>query len=170
VNQWAALKRLSFVVDDEDFADLVSRSGLPVRSPVTPDSFREDYSHHVCDASGWPRDFETLDETHVAEGIPVFSLSGRIEGRTTGSRTKCRSKGCPGWFVGILWETGQQMYLCSEGWHFDRSRVRIDIIGGGEISARYVSPAPLGVHPAPRAEWPKKADLNLRRGWRVHPR
>lgn len=93
----------------------------------------------------------------------VRSISGRYEGRTTGSRSPCRSATCTGWFVGVLWETGQQMYLCSEGWDFDPTTLTVQIVCGGEISARFINP----VDPAPREEWPTRAELAYRAGWRA---
>jgi len=132
------------------------------------------YSEAVCSKDGWPRMLPYSSEKQIKEGILLFSVSGNVEGRATGSRHKCisgkgTSKKCPGWFIGVLWETGQQMYICSEGWHYDYKNNRIDVIGGGEISARYISPKPLGVLPLPRDEWPERDALARRKGWRVSP-
>src|SRR5437588_8392618 len=98
----------------------------------------------------WPVEFPTTVDDKVREGLVVRSLSGAIEGRTTGSRRPCISHSCPGWFVGVRWETGQLMFPCSEGWHYDSETRTLRITGGGEISARFVSPKPLGVDPLPR--------------------
>ena len=132
------------------------------------------YSEAVCSKDGWPRMLPYSSEKQIKEGIPLFSVSGNVEGRATGSRRKCiagksDSDKCPGWFIGVLWESGQQMYICSEGWHYDLETDRIDVIGGGEISARFVSPKPLGVPPLPRDEWPDRDALARRKGWRVSP-
>ena len=132
------------------------------------------YSEAVCSKDGWPRMLPYSSEKQIKEGIPLFSVSGNVEGRATGSRRKCISgksdiDKCPGWFIGVLWESGQQMYICSEGWHYDSENDRIDVIGGGEISARFVSPKPLGVPPLPRDEWPDRDALARRKGWRVSP-
>jgi hypothetical protein len=132
------------------------------------------YSEAVCSKDGWPRMLPYSSEKQIKEGIPLFSVSGNVEGRATGSRRKCiagksDSDKCPGWFIGVLWESGQQMYICSEGWHYDSENDRIDVIGGGEISARFVSPKPLGVPPLPRDEWPDRDALARRKGWRVSP-
>jgi len=132
------------------------------------------YSEAVCPRDGWPRMLPYSSEKQIKEGIPLFSVSGNIEGRATGSRRKCiagksDSDKCPGWFIGVLWESGQQMYICSEGWHYDLETDRIDVIGGGEISARFVSPKPLGVPPLPRDVWPDRESLVRRKGWRVSP-
>ena len=132
------------------------------------------YSEAVCSKDGWPKMLPYSSEKQIKEGIPLFSVSGNVEGRATGSRRKCISgKGtsdkCPGWFIGVLWESGQQMYICSEGWHYDSENNRIDVIGGGEISARFISPKPLGVPPLPRDEWPERDALARRKGWRVSP-
>jgi len=118
---------------------------------------------------GWPGGFPVTATGTVAEGIPVFSRTEGIEGRTTGSRRKCASPGCPGWFIGVRWETGQMMYVCSEGWTYDRANRTVRITGGGEISARVVSPKPLGTPPLPREEWPSRSALTGK-GWRSRRR
>ena len=127
------------------------------------------YSLTVYSKDGWPKMLPYSSDKQIKEGIPLFSVSGNIKGRATGSRRKCASKKCPGWFIGVLWESGQQMYICSEGWHYDSENDRIDVIGGGEISARFISPKPLGVPPLPRREWPDRDALARRKGWRVSP-
>jgi hypothetical protein len=114
----------------------------------------------------WPNEFPTRADNRVAEGLVVTSKSGRLEGRTTGSRRPCSSTGCPGWFIGVLWETGQQTYICSEGWRYDPASNSVRVVDGGEISARWVSPPPEGVQPMPQSEWPDRAALARRRGWR----
>ena len=114
---------------------------------------------------GWPGGFPVTAAGTVAEGIPVFSRTEGIEGRTTGSRRKCASAGCAGWFIGVRWETGQMMYVCSEGWTYDRANRIVRITGGGEISARVVSPKPLGTPPLRREEWPPRSALTGK-GWR----
>jgi hypothetical protein len=97
----------------------------------------------------------------------VWSLSGNIEGRTTGARLRCLSIGCPGWFIGVTWETGQGFRPCSQGWRYDPVTKTVRITGGGEISARFVAPAPLGTPPLPREQWPPRDLLVKRMGWRV---
>ena len=130
-------------------------------------ALRRLYLLNVCNEDGWPKMLPYLSDNQIEEGIRLLSVSGTIEGRTTGSRRKCSAKACPGWFIGVLWETGQQMYLCSEGWHYNAESHQIDVIGGGEISARFVSPKPLGVPPLPRNEWPDRQSLAHRKGWRL---
>ena len=117
----------------------------------------------------WPTTFPIEPSGGVAEGLVVRSVSGAIEGRTTGSRRRCSSTNCPGWFIGVLWESGQQTYLCSEGWRYDPASRTVRVVDGGEISARFVSPAPLGIEPLPRTEWPARAALAHRKGWRIPP-
>src|SRR4051794_5225525 len=95
----------------------------------------------------WPAEFPTTGSGEVAEGLVVRSLSGDIEGRTIGSRRPCTSHKCPGWFIGVRWETGQLMFICSEGWAYDAEAATVRVTAGGEISARYVSPKPLGTPP-----------------------
>ena len=99
----------------------------------------------------------------------MFSQSGGIEGRTTGARLRCTSIGCPGWFIGVSWETGQRMRPCSEGWTYDPETKAIRITGGGEISARFVAPKPLGTPPLPRDLWPPRSSLASGKGWRIRP-
>jgi hypothetical protein len=117
----------------------------------------------------WPSAFPLLDDGSVAEGLPVWSMSGEIEGRTTGARLPCISNGCPGWSIGVRWETGQLMRICSEGWRYDSERNEVLVTGGGEISARFVSPKPLGTPPLPRSEWPTREELGRFKGWREEP-
>ena len=115
----------------------------------------------------WPASVPIEPSGAVAEGLVVRSRSGAIEGRTTGRCRPCSSHACPGWFIGVLWETGQQMYLCSEGWRYDAATRMITVVAGGEISARFVSPPPLGTPPLPRDHWPDRSALAHRKGWRV---
>ena len=167
---WSEAKRLSYVMEPRSFLMALKGLGFDLPSTVTPETFRDRYRRNVCDSSGWPKQFPLIDERSVQEGIPVFSISGKIEGRTTGNRRKCAACKCPGWFVEVQWETGQRFWPCSEGWHYDPTygdKGRIDIIGGGEISARFISPKPLGTHPLERSAWPSKSKLRMMRGWRI---
>ncbi len=118
---------------------------------------------------GWPANFPVDIGGRVREGLVVRSLSCDIEGRTTGSRRTCASKSCPGWFITVSWETGQIMHICSQGWRFDPATEEVRVTAGGEISARFVSPKPLGTPPRPRGEWPSPWELNGK-GWRVNRR
>ena len=111
------------------------------------------------EAGPWPAVFPVDAGGRVARGLAVRSLSGTIEGRTTGGRRPCISEGCPGWFIGVKWETGQQLHICSEGWRYDPDTRTVQVTGGGEISARFVSPKPLGTPPAPPSEWPERSAL-----------
>jgi hypothetical protein len=113
----------------------------------------------------WPAAFPATS-AGVEVGLTIWSLSGRIEGRTTGSRRPCISIGCPGWFIGVRWETGQLLFICSEGWAYDPTTASIRVTGGGEISARCVSPKPLGTAPLPQGEWPSLEVLSRWKGWR----
>jgi hypothetical protein len=61
------------------------------------------------------------------------------------------------------------MHICSEGWVYDPATQEVRVTGGGEISARYVSPKPLGTPPRPREEWPDP-DTLTGKGWRVRPK
>ena len=128
----------------------------------------ETHRQHLLSPGAWPTDFPLTPEGKVEEGLLALSRSGTIKGRTTGSRRRCSSTGCPGWFIGVSWETGQRLFPCSEGWHYDSRTKTIRITGGGEISARVISPAPLGVDPLPREQWPDRSTLHGK-GWRVSP-
>lgn len=124
---------------------------------------RMDDPQHSHD--GWPRAFPLAGTGGVAEGIRVESKTLGIEGRTTGSRRRCISIGCPGWFIGVRWETGQLLYICSEGWRYDPENGEVKVVKGGEISARFVSPPPEGTPPLPRDQWPPRSSLSGL-GWR----
>ena len=69
----------------------------------------------------------------------------------------------------MSWETGQMMHIYSEGWRYAPFIGDVRVTGGGEISARFVSPKPFGTAPRPRAEWPDPATLTGK-GWRVAPK
>jgi hypothetical protein len=56
------------------------------------------------------------------------------------------------------------MYICSEGWRYESESKTVHVVAGGEISARYVSPKPLGTEPLPRELWPDRGDLTGK-GW-----
>jgi hypothetical protein len=58
------------------------------------------------------------------------------------------------------------MFPCSKGWTYDPVARAVRITGGGEISARIVSPKPLGVAPLARDQWPLRASLARFMGWR----
>ena len=181
VAKWAQAKRLSFVVDgagegrDAAVAELTELlfelevefdfSELAV-SEVVRQTVRAEYARLVLDKEHWPARLFMSDDSTIDEGIHVRSLNRALVGRTTGSRRPCAAHGCPGWFVGVLWESGQQMYICSEGWHYNPTTREIEVIGGGEISARFISPKPLGTPPLPREEWPAREELTKRQGWR----
>lgn len=122
---------------------------------------------HETSPGEWPADFPVDAAGRVEAGLVVRSLSGEIEGRTTGARLRCSSFGCPGWFIGVTWETGQFMKPCSEGWRYDARSKSVRITAGGEISARFISPAPLGTPPLPKDEWLDRSELMRRKGWRV---
>lgn len=131
---------------------------------LIPNLIRHAYSLAIH-KNGWPSNFALLDAHNIEIGIPVFSLSGKIEGRTTGGRRACPANTCPGWLIGVLWESGQMLHVCSEGWHYDQQKNEIQIVGGGEISARFVSPKPLGTPLLPKSQWIKRSELMKRKSW-----
>lgn len=63
----------------------------------------------------WPADFPMVDGSRIPAGLVVYSLSGAMEGRTTGLRRRCpaTSEHCPGWLIGVVWEDGQELHICS---------------------------------------------------------
>ena len=122
---------------------------------------------HRLSPDSWPKEMPVGADGRVEEGLVVWSMSGKIEGRTTGARLRCSSIGCPGWFIGVSWETGQRFRPCSQGWRYDAATRSVRITAGGEISARFVSPAPLGTPPLPREQWPPRGSLVKGLGWRV---
>lgn len=110
----------------------------------------------------WPLEFTLTPDGRVAQGLVVWSLSGEIEGRTTGGRTPCISD-CDGWFIGVKWETGQQMHICSKVWVYDPDTRSIRVVDGGELSARFTDEHV----PTPRSQWPDRSALGP--AWRVQP-
>lgn len=122
---------------------------------------------HKASPGRWPENLPLTEDGKVEEGIVVKSRSGEIEGRTTGVRLRCTSIGCPGWFIAVTWETGQALRPCSEGWTYDPETKTIQITGGGEISGRVIAPPPLGIDPLPKDQWPTRAALSKRKGWRI---
>ena len=115
----------------------------------------------------WPTGFPVTADGKIEEGLIVRSISGDIEGRTTGARLRCSALGCPGWFIGVTWETGQRLRPCSEGWRYSSTKNEVRITGGGEISARFDYPKPLGEPPLPRDQWPTRESLASGKGWRI---
>ena len=123
---------------------------------------------HIADPGSWPADFPSDDDGTVEEGLVVWSRLAIIEGRTTGNRQRCKSHGCPGWFIGVNWESEVfTRWPCSQGWTYDPEARTVRITGGGEISARAGDPAPAGTDPTPRWHWPERSTLATRLGWRL---
>ena len=122
---------------------------------------------HKASPGLWPDDFPLEPDGKVAEGLVVWSKSGTIEGRMSGTRQRCASIGCPGWYVAVTWESGQALKVCSQGWEYDAKTKETRITAGGEISGRFISPPPLGVDPLPKEQWPTRAALVKRKGWRI---
>jgi hypothetical protein len=111
----------------------------------------------------WPADFPLVDGSRIPAGLVVRSLSGAMEGRTTGLRRRCpaTSEHCPGWLIGIVWEDGQELHICSEGWTYDPATREIRVTAGGEISARFTDRK----GPLPREQWSTREALLTRPGW-----
>jgi hypothetical protein len=143
-----------------------NRYGGPNGKPVPIRRWEGIVTDGVGREPGWPREFPVNPDGTVDVGIVVLSRSGTIEGRTTGNRRPCQTLTCSGWFIGVQWETGQLMYPCSMGWTYDPSSKTVRITAGGEISARDPEPPAPQARPAPRGQWPSRADLTRRIGWR----
>lgn len=121
----------------------------------------------------WPAALPVDADGRVPRGLTVWSLnvdlegfSGRIEGRTTGGRRHCAAPSCGGWFIGVKWETGQQMYLCSRGWTFDPASRSIGMVDGSGLSTTVATDRPnTRADPPPRSAWPDRTALGP--AWRA---
>lgn len=115
----------------------------------------------------WPASFPVSDAGRVERGLPVQSLpvavegfEGRVEGRTTGGRSACACPTCGGWFIGVRWETGQQMFLCSRGWAYDPTTSTVSMTAGSGLSTTIADDRPnTRSSPPPRGEWPDRSTL-----------
>lgn len=115
----------------------------------------------------WPSSFPLEADGRIEVGLPVWSLpvevdgfSGRVEGRTTGGRQPCAAPSCGGWFIGVQWETGQRMKLCSRGWEYDPVEGVVRMTAGSGLSTTTATDRP-NVRAAcpPRSEWPDRSKL-----------
>lgn len=121
----------------------------------------------MVDRDPWPSGLMVDGEGRVPVGLPVWSLpvevvgfSGRVEGRTTGGRRPCAAPSCGGWFIGVKWETGQQMFLCSRGWEYDSATRSVAMTAGSGMSTTVATDRPnTRADPPPRSEWPDRARL-----------
>jgi hypothetical protein len=115
----------------------------------------------------WPVSFPVSTEGRVEGGLVVWSLpvavdgfGGRVEGRTTGGRRPCACPTCGGWFIGVKWETGQQMFLCSRGWTYDPTTRVVSMTAGNGLSTTIADDRPNTRSAAPpRPEWPDRSTL-----------
>jgi hypothetical protein len=127
------------------------------------------------DRDVWPSGFPVSADGRVEHGLVVWSLPvdvaghvGRVEGRTTGGRTPCACPTCGGWFIGVKWETGQQMFICSRGWSYDPLTGSISITLGSGLSTTVANDRPNTRSAArPRSQWPDRSDLGPT--WRHTP-
>lgn len=133
--------------------------------PKVPNKSR--VQQHKASPGRWPADFPLDAAGKVEEGLVVWSKSGALEGRTTGTRQRCTVLGCPGWTVAVTWETGQAMKPCSEGTQYESDTKAIRLVAGGELTARFVVPPATEVLPFAKEEWPTRAALAKRKGWRI---
>lgn len=134
--------------------------------PPKPSS-RSRVQLHKASPGRWPEDFPLDEAGKVTEGLVVWSKSGALEGRTTGSRQRCTVIGCPGWTVAVTWETGQAMKPCSEGSTYEADTKVLRITAGGELTGRFVVPPAVDVEPLAKEEWPAMSLLIKRKGWRI---
>lgn len=128
----------------------------------------------VNTVDGWQPRLTVWDDGRIETCLVFRSLSSEIEGGSTGGHRRVPALArpgvaCLGWLVGVLWETGQQMHICSEGWQFDPESGELRIVVGGEISAPFATSRPLGEPPRPKSEWPSRAKLLKREAWTAHP-
>jgi hypothetical protein len=115
----------------------------------------------------WPAQFPLETGDRVARGLTVWSLpvdvdgfSGKVEGRTTGGRRACAAPTCGGWFIGVKWETGQQMFLCSRGWEYDPATATVHMTAGSGLSTTVATDRPnVRSDPPPRDRWPQRNAL-----------
>ena len=125
---------------------------------------------HKASPGRWPEDFPLDEAGKVEEGLVVLSKSGELEGRTTGARQRCTSIDCPGWFIAVTWETrsGAEALLAGlevRPGHQDHPhhRRRRDLRPLRGPAARSASTR------CPKEEWPARAALSKRKGWRINP-
>lgn len=128
----------------------------------------------VIERDEWPAVLPVLPDGRVERGLPVWSLAvatdgfaGLVEGRTTGGRRPCACPTCGGWFIGVKWETGQQMFICSRGWAYDSVTRSISMTAGNGLSTTIANDRPnTRSGPTPRSEWPDRSELGP--AWRKH--
>jgi hypothetical protein len=121
----------------------------------------------------WPTEFPLEADGRVAAGLPVWSLSvevagfsGHVEGRTTGGRRPCAAPSCGGWFIGVRWETDQQMFLCTPGWEYNPAESVVRMTKGSGLSTTIATDQPnVRASAPPRSEWPSRDMLGP--AWRV---
>ena len=133
--------------------------------PKVPNKSR--LQQHKATPGRWPADFPLDAAGKVDEGLVVWSKSGALEGRTTGARQRCAVLDCLGWCIAVTWETGQAMKPCSEGMEYDPETKAIRVLAGGELTARFAVPPSAEILPLAKEEWPTRAALSKRKGWRV---
>ena len=145
-----------------------SREGPSPRHVGEPDRLADSVAtlSAVVERDEWPRDLPRSGEG-TDPGIPVWSLpvevvgfSGLVEGRTTGGCVACQASSCGGWQIGVRWETGQLMHLCSRGWTYDPATRSIRITAGTGLSTTTATDRPnTRKPPPPRSEWPSRSLL-----------
>lgn len=114
-------------------------------------------AEHFASPGDWPEHFPVDEHGRVEEGLAVWSMSGALEGRTTGGRQRCLAYGCPGWFIDVTWRSGQDLRPCSKGWTYDPTENVVKVTGGNDdVSARLSDPVELlgGTHGLRPPSWP----------------
>ena len=129
----------------------------------------------MVDRDPWPSNFPVDEDNRIPRGLAVWSLpvevegfSGLVEGRTTGGRRPCAAPSCGGWFIGVKWETGQQMFLCSRGWEYRPASRSVHMTAGVGLSTTTATDRPnVRADPPQRSAWPDRARLGP--AWRAAP-
>lgn len=119
---------------------------------------------HRNSPGDWPAEFPVNPDGYVEEGLVVWSRLGLVEGRTTGARLRVLLDRVPRLIHRCHVGDGPDDAALLRGLDLRPGPKTVRITGGGEISARVISPEPLGTPPSPRSEWPTRESLRRRKG------
>ena len=118
---------------------------LPPQGPSRPRRTQD----HKNSPGRWPEDFPLDEAGKVAEGLVVLSKSGGSRVAPPVLACAARRSAAPAGSSASPGRPGQTLRPCSAGWHYDAETKTVRITGGGEISARFVSPSAARRRPAP---------------------